>query len=294
MISTLRLSALAVLGITSAGLAIALPASAQISAQLNSHRIAQLPVQPANPTPVQANPAPEPAVPAATPTAAPTAAPTAEPLVEPDGGPTTNYSDGAVSIDYPTDWTIEVADDSLKIANLPESETDLVSTQVFQIASPPGPLVDANIDSFIEEGAAVDLYRTVTIDGQSALVMWLSERPGTLSQAIATFIGYGDKTVLLFSQYSPENSEAEGNILRLHTSFSNLAAAPEGTEAPGGTEGTEVTEDPAEESVEGSAEESVEAEAASETAPETIRERLSEDTDKSSSRLQQRRLWGDR
>ncbi len=88
-----------------------------------------------------------------------------------------NYSDEAISIDYPATWQIEVADDSLKITNLPDTEADLVATQIFQIDAPPGPLVNANIDSFLEEGSTVGRYRTITVDGQSALVMWLSDRP---------------------------------------------------------------------------------------------------------------------
>ena len=95
-------------------------------------------------------------------------------------------------------------------------------TQVFRVASPPGPLVDANIDSFIEEGAAVRRYSSVTIDDQSALVMWLADRPSGLGSAIATFIGYGDETIFLFSQYSPESERAEDRILQMHSYFSNL------------------------------------------------------------------------
>ncbi len=135
-----------------------------------------------------------------------------------------NYSDEAISIDYPATWQIAVEDDSLTITNLPDTETNLVATQVFQIDAPPGPLVNANIDSFLEEGSTVGRYRTITVDGQSALVMWLADRPDPLNRAIATFIGYGDETVFLFSRYSDTNDAAEAEILRLHTSFSNLAA----------------------------------------------------------------------
>lgn len=135
-----------------------------------------------------------------------------------------NYSDEAISIDYPATWQIAVEDDSVTITNLPETEADLVATQVFQIDAPPGPLVNANIDSFLEEGSTVGRYRTITVDGQSALVMWLSDRPDPLDRAIATFIGYGDETVFLFSRYAAANDAAEAEILRLHTSFSRLAA----------------------------------------------------------------------
>ena len=137
---------------------------------------------------------------------------------------TANYSDGNISLDYPATWQINVDETGeVGIANMPESPSDLVDTRLYQVDAPPGPLVDANIDSFIEEGAAVGRYRSVTIDGQSALVIWLADRPGDLSSAIATFIGYGDQTIFLFSRYSPENVDAESAILDIHGSFLNLA-----------------------------------------------------------------------
>lgn len=146
--------------------------------------------------------------------------------------PTANYSDGEMSIDYPVDWEVEVDEaGDLSIANVPATPSELVETQLFRIASPPGPLVNANIDSFIEEGSAVSRYRSVTIDEQDALVMWLADRPDELGSAIATFIGYGDNTVMLFSRYSPENTTAENQILRLHNSFTSLMTADEQAEA---------------------------------------------------------------
>ena len=155
-----------------------------------------------------------------------------EPLVSPAAeGSTTTYADEGMSLDFPASWQVEMIENGLMIANVTTVESELVATQVVRMAAPPGPVVNANIDSFIEEGSAVGRYRTVEIDGQEALVMWLSERPDELTGAIATFIGYGDETILIFSRYSPDNETAEADILRLHTSFANLSAnsATEGT-----------------------------------------------------------------
>ncbi|MGB7250160.1 MAG: hypothetical protein WBC73_14570 [Phormidesmis sp.] len=143
-----------------------------------------------------------------------------------------NYSDDTMSIDFPATWEVEVVDDGVLISNVPPVDDQRVATQVVRMAAPPGPVVDANIDSFIEEGSAVGRYRKVVIDGQEALVIWLSERPDDLPAAIATFIGYGDETIFLFSRYSPTNAGAEGDILRLHTSFTNLAAGAATAEEP--------------------------------------------------------------
>lgn len=157
---------------------------------------------------------------------------------------TANYSDGEISIDYPVTWEVEVDETGdVAIANIPATPADAVETQIFRVASPPGPLVDANIDSFIEEGSAVSRYRSVTIDDQSALVIWLSERPDDLTNAIATFIDYGDNTIMLFSRYDPENATAENSILRLHSSFTNLAMSVDA--AP--VDGAPVESAPAEE-----------------------------------------------
>ncbi len=170
------------------------------------------------------------------PVEAPPEFPEPAPLLYPTDGSdvgeaeTANYSDGDISIDYPVTWEVEVDESgNVAIANMPTAPSDSVETQIFRVASPPGPLVDANIDSFIEEGSAVGRYRSVTIDDQSALVIWLSERPEELSSAIATFIDYGDNTIMLFSRYDPENTAAEDSILRLHTSFSNISLPAEAT-----------------------------------------------------------------
>ena len=123
-----------------------------------------------------------------------------EPLISPAAeGTTTQYSDEAMSINFPADWEVETIENGIMIANVTTDEAALIATQVVRMAAPPGPVVDANIDSFIEEGAAVGRYKTATIDDRSSLVIWLSERPGTLSSAIATFIDYGDETILLLA-----------------------------------------------------------------------------------------------
>ncbi|MEL6470568.1 MAG: hypothetical protein AAFQ74_12640 [Cyanobacteria bacterium J06623_4] len=160
------------------------------------------------------------------------ALPPPESLLSPDAAAVemANYSDGTMSIDYPATWQVEVNDSGIvAIEAAPIAGSQQVITQVFRVDSPPGPLVDANINSFIEEGSAVSRYRSVEIDEQTALVMWLADRPDELSSAIATFIGYGDETIFLFSRYSPDIADPsavdiEESILRLHSSFSNLVA----------------------------------------------------------------------
>ncbi|MGB3570432.1 MAG: hypothetical protein WBA01_00225, partial [Phormidesmis sp.] len=105
--------------------------------------------------------------------------------------PTANYSDGALSVDYPASWQIVVNQDSnVQILDGAKGGPDEVVTEIFVIDSPPGALINANIDSFISEGSAVGPYGQVTIDDQRAFTIWLSNRPRALSRAIATFIGY--------------------------------------------------------------------------------------------------------
>ena len=178
---------------------IALPAVARPDSQ----GLAQIPALPATPTPL---------------------------MESEDTAETAQYSDETMSVDYPTTWQVSVIENGVTLANVPETADGLIASQIVRIAAPPGPVVNANIDSFIEEGAAVSRYRTVEIDGRSALVMWLAQRPEPLSQAIATFIGYGDETVLLFSRYAPTNLAAEADILRLHGSFTHLAATEDTAE----------------------------------------------------------------
>jgi hypothetical protein len=145
--------------------------------------------------------------------------------------PTANYSDGQMSIDYPVNWQIAVSPDgNLQILDGTQGSADEVVTEVFVVDSPPGALINANIDSFIEEGAAVGPYGQVTIDEQRAFTILLADRPQTLSRAIATFIGYEDQTVFLFSSFTPENEAVEDRLLALHGSFQKLAAELESPE----------------------------------------------------------------
>ena len=151
-------------------------------------------------------------------------APNASTLVEPAAASdVTRYTNQTMAIDLPNAWTVEDIENGVMVSNVTTVPSELVATQIVGIAAPPGAVVNANIDSFMAEGTTVGRYRTTTIDGQSALVMWLSDRPNELTSAIATFMGYGSQTVLLFSQYAPENETAEEKILQMHVSFANLA-----------------------------------------------------------------------
>lgn len=181
-------------------------------------------------TPIPVEPAMELPAPAANPPElpAPQGLPTADVV------PTTQYSDATMSLDYPSTWQVEV-DAGGMVSIQTAADAPQAVTQVFRVATPPGPLVDANIDSFVEEGAAVNRYSSVTIDDRDALVIWLSDRPDELSNAIATFIGYGDETVFLFSRFTANTAESEqpsleDSLLRMHSSFSNVEAVEEAIE----------------------------------------------------------------
>ena len=138
--------------------------------------------------------------------------------------PMANYSDGQLSIDYPAAWQIAVNQDGgVQIVDGTKGSPDEVVTDIFVVDSPPGVLINANIDSFISEGSVVGSYGQVKIDDQQAFTIWLSERPRTLSRAIATFIGYDDQTVFLFSSFTPENEAVEVSLLALHNSFKKIA-----------------------------------------------------------------------
>lgn len=160
---------------------------------------------------------------------------------------TAHYADEKISVNYPATWQLKMLDDGILISSDAATPADLVATQIVRIAASPGAVVNANIESFTKEGSAVARYSRATIDGQDALVMWLAERPDELSSAIATFIGYDNETVLLFSRYAPENTTAEADILQIHTSFTD-PAAPVATTAPNPTAENLIESDPTESS----------------------------------------------
>ena len=216
-----------------------------------SPAIAQVETQPAivpanpqdspqdNPVDENLEAVPEMPSPAAEPSASEEAELIQAPLVDPSSPDieTATYTDEEISVDYPATWQIKRLEDGLMISSVTTSPAELVATQIVRMAAPPGPVINANLDSFSEEGSAVTRYSRATIDGQDAFVVWLTDRPDEYGSAIATFIGYEDETVLMFSRYSPENSAAEDDILRLHSSFTDptdviSSPLPSSTAAP--------------------------------------------------------------
>lgn len=145
---------------------------------------------------------------------------------------TANYSDEQISIDYPVSWQIVVGQDGdVQIIDGTKGSVDEVVTEIFIVDSSPSVLINANIDSFITEGSAVGPYGQVTIDDQQAFTIWLADRPMALSRAIATFIGYDNQTVLLFSKFTSENEAVEEQLLELHNSFKKVTEAELGLES---------------------------------------------------------------
>ena len=170
---------------------------------------------------------------------------------------TATYTDDEISVEYPATWQLKKLDDGIAISSVATTPAELIATQIVRMAAPPGAVVNANIESFTKEGSAVARYSRATIDGQDAFIIWLSDRPDELSSAIATFIGYEDETVLLFSRYAPENIAAEESILAIHTSFTDPAApaaaaapAPDSTAAAENMATDEIADEAAEEATE--------------------------------------------
>lgn len=197
-----------------------------------SPALAQNPIVPANGDPVAPAevPAAEPAP--SSPTPAPSSS--TEDVIEPEaplGDPnapavdTVNYTDEEISVDYPATWQLERLEEGVMISNVTTAPDELIATQIVRIPAPPGAVVNANLESFDKEGSEIARYTRATVNGADALVLWLTDRPDEFGRAIATFIGYEDETVLMFSRYSADNATAEADILRLHGSFKDPASA---------------------------------------------------------------------
>ena len=168
---------------------------------------------------------------------------------------TATYTDEKISVDYPATWQLKKLEEGIAISSVAAAPTELIATQIVRMAAPPGAVVNANIESFTEEGSAVSRYSRATIDGKDALIIWLSDRPDELSSAIATFIGCEDETVLLFSRYDPENTAAEESILAIHTSFTDpTAPTAEAASSPDAAAENMATENAAEDEAEDAAE----------------------------------------
>ncbi|MBD0267330.1 MAG: hypothetical protein ICV77_03455 [Cyanobacteria bacterium Co-bin8] len=164
--------------------------------------------------------------------AAPAATPSATPNIEtpaPDLELETYTDSDRFSIQLPPGWQVSSAEAGpLVITNFPQTETERAAqaedlrTEVTLIEQPPGEVVPPALQEIQSQGYSLADYGAITIDGATALQLWLIDLPEAPESALMTYIGYDTATAIIVSRFDTLTPEIERLLTTLHSSFTRL------------------------------------------------------------------------
>ncbi len=140
---------------------------------------------------------------------------------------------GQFSVEYPAGWQVDRTDNqSVQITSYsPSSDKTLTQTedikiQIWLIPEDPAAIVDSALSDISQGGPTLRNYTAATVDGQPALMLWLTGEPLEFPNAIHTYVGYGNQeTAVIFSSYTASNPDAEVVIDRINASFNRQQQA---------------------------------------------------------------------
>lgn len=151
------------------------------------------------------------------------AAPAAEapPVLE-----TTSYAD-LFSIAFPAGWQVSeqteapqlVADSAGASGSLPAMRTEVTWQE-----APPREVVGESLESLRANGYTVTRYDAVTIDGVTAVRLWISGIPEALPNAFITYVGYPTATATITSYYGDTTDNIDPVLNAIHQSFARSQA----------------------------------------------------------------------
>lgn len=160
-----------------------------------------------------------------------TSAPVTSEATEPTLPVVTTYTyPGLFSIQVPEGWQVAALDDApqVVITNFAEatasrpSQAEDVSTEVTWIERPPSEVVPQALQEIEAQGYALVDYGALTIDGATALQLWLANLPEAPNNAVMTYIGYETVTAVIVSRFGTPTPETRMILETLHSSFARL------------------------------------------------------------------------
>lgn len=139
---------------------------------------------------------------------------------------TTTYAD-VFSIAFPTGWQVSeqaeapqlVADSAGASDSLPAMRTEVTWRE-----APPREVVGESLESLRANGYTVTRYDAVTIDGVTAVRLWISEIPEELPNAFITYVGYPTATATITSYYGDTSNDIDPVLNAIHQSFARSQA----------------------------------------------------------------------
>lgn len=126
------------------------------------------------------------------------------------------------SIDLPAGWQVsEQADAPQVVADSIGANGSLpaMRTEVVWQDAPPREVVGQSLESIRALGYTVSRYDAATIDGVTAVRLWLSEIPADLPNAFVTYVGYPTATATITSYYGDTTVNLDPVLMAIHQSF---------------------------------------------------------------------------
>ncbi|MGG6239929.1 hypothetical protein ACQ4N7_14985 [Nodosilinea sp. AN01ver1] len=140
---------------------------------------------------------------------------------------TTRYED-LFSIAFPVGWQVSAQPDAPQVVADSAGPTDslpAIRTEITWQEAPPQAVVGESLEAIRAKGYTVGRYDAVTIDGVTAVRLWLSEIPDGLPNAFVTYVGYPTATATITSYYGDTTSDIDPVLNAIHRSFARSQAA---------------------------------------------------------------------
>ncbi|HEY9762945.1 MAG TPA: hypothetical protein V6D07_10490 [Trichocoleus sp.] len=134
------------------------------------------------------------------------------------------------SIQFPQEWQVSQAGDSLpivitnfspEILDRPSQPAD-IRTEVTWVEKPPAEVVSQALQEIRSKGYTMADYGALTIDETTALQIWVTDLPEQPSHAVTTYIGYNNGTAIVSSRFGTVTPEVQQLLMTLHRSFNRL------------------------------------------------------------------------
>lgn len=128
---------------------------------------------------------------------------------------------------FPQGWVVSHGQtDPYLTAQTPVGEP-VVTTEVSWQAEAPNQVVPALLNDIREKGYTVVRYDAITMDGTTALRLWLADLPESDRPfAFISVVGYSDATAILTSRYGTRTSDLDTLLSQIHQSFRRGTPSP--------------------------------------------------------------------
>lgn len=125
------------------------------------------------------------------------------------------------SIAFPAGWQVSEQADTPQVvaAGVASSTLPAIRTEVVWRDTPPGEVVGAALQEIENNGYTVARYDATTIDGVTAIRLWLSELPTEFPNAFITYVGYPGATATITSYYGDTTADPSPVLNAIHQSF---------------------------------------------------------------------------